>query len=58
VWNCFGAFLKEGRFLGISGEQSEEKTPKNRAEKNRVAVFLVFVRQILSYCRVGFVTKL
>jgi hypothetical protein len=47
-----------GRFLGVSGEQGERKTPKNRAEKNRVAVFLIFVKQILSCCRVRLVTKL
>jgi hypothetical protein len=32
--------------------------PKNRTEKNRYAVFLVFAKQILSYCHVRFVTKL
>jgi hypothetical protein len=32
--------------------------PKNRVEKNRCAVFSVFVRQILICCRVVLVAKL
>jgi hypothetical protein len=50
AWNCCGAFLKEGRFLGILKKQSKGKMPKNRAEKNRYAVFSVPIRQILIYC--------
>jgi hypothetical protein len=50
--------LKYGRFLGILRKASREKMPKNRMEKNRVAVFPIFVKQILSYCCVGHITKL
>jgi hypothetical protein len=31
---------EKGRFLGILRKTSREKMPKNRAEKNRYAVFL------------------
>jgi hypothetical protein len=40
VWNCWGAILKEGRFLSILRKTSRENMPKNRAGKNRAAVFL------------------
>jgi hypothetical protein len=53
-----GCLSERGRFLGILRKESREKMPKNRMEKNRIAVFSVFVKQILTCCRVGFVTKL
>jgi hypothetical protein len=47
-----------GRFLGILKKDKQGEMPKNRAEKNRAAVFLFFIKQILTCCCVGAVAKL
>jgi hypothetical protein len=46
-WNCCLPNWDRGRFLGISGKQSEGEMPKNRYGKKPRSGFSVFVRTSL-----------